>query len=73
MDKDNELTVRKRVLIVWPKIPQMPQKISARNVCPSSLWVSVNYTYDCYADIKCGRNKSLILVKASNVDKTLNF
>ena len=26
----------KIVLIVWPKIPQMPQKISAQFVCPSS-------------------------------------
>ena len=32
---DNELTVPKCVLIVQPKIPQMPQKISAQNVCPS--------------------------------------
>jgi hypothetical protein len=41
----------KTVLIVWPKIPQMPHKISAKFVCPSpkilifekksSLWVSV--------------------------------
>ena len=28
-------TVPKWVLIVWPKIPQMPQNISAQNVCPS--------------------------------------
>ena len=28
-----ELTVQKWVLIVRPKIPQMPQKISAQNVC----------------------------------------
>ena len=47
MEKMNEgLTVPKWVLIVWPKIPQMPQKFSAQNVCPgvlkkSSLWVSV--------------------------------
>ena len=32
---DKELTVPKWVLIVWPKIPQMPQKLSAQNVCPS--------------------------------------
>ena len=48
---DKELTVPKWVLIVRPKIPQMPQKISAQNVCPSpkvrdfwkksSLWMSV--------------------------------
>jgi hypothetical protein len=31
---DKELTVPKWVLIVRPKIPKMPQKISAKNVCP---------------------------------------
>ena len=31
---DKELTVQKCVLIVWLKIPEMPQKISAQNVCP---------------------------------------
>ena len=36
---DMELTVLKWVLIVWPKTPQMPQKISDQNVCPS--WLSV--------------------------------
>jgi len=30
-----ELTVPKWVLIVQPKIPQMPQTISAQNVCRS--------------------------------------
>ena len=47
---DKELTVPKWVLIIWPKISQMPQKISAQNVPQaqkfkilekSSLWVSV--------------------------------
>ena len=32
---DKELTVPKWVLIVRPKIPQMPEKISSQNVCPS--------------------------------------
>jgi hypothetical protein len=32
---DKELIVPKWVLIVRPKIPQMPQKMSAQNVCPS--------------------------------------
>ena len=32
---DNGLTVPKWVLIVWPKIPQMPQNLSAQFVCPS--------------------------------------
>ena len=50
MDKRLTLSA-KIVLIVWPKIPQMPHKISAQFVCPSpkvsnfwrrnSLWMSV--------------------------------
>ena len=36
---DKGLTVPKRVLIVWPKIPQMPQNLSAQLVCPSpKVW-----------------------------------
>ena len=36
---DKELTVPKWVLVVQPKIPQMPQKISVQNVCPSTkVW-----------------------------------
>ena len=32
---DKGLTVPKWVLINWPKIPQMPQNLSAQIVCPS--------------------------------------
>ena len=36
---DKGLTVPKWVLIVWPKIPQMPQNLSAQFVCPSpKVW-----------------------------------
>ena len=48
---DKELRIPKWVLIVWPKISRLPQKISAQNVCLSpkvrdfwkknSLWVPV--------------------------------
>jgi len=42
---DTELTVPKWVLIVWPKIPQMPQKITAQaqkfEIFEKALWVSV--------------------------------
>ena len=50
---DKGLTVPKWVLIAWPKIPQMPQKISSQYVCPtkkvwnlkkSSLWVFVAFS-----------------------------
>ena len=32
---DKELTIQKWVLINQPKIPQMPQNLSAQIVCPS--------------------------------------
>ena len=36
---DKGLTVPKWVLIVWLKIPQIPQNLSAKFVCPSpKLW-----------------------------------
>ena len=36
---DKGLTVPKWVLIVWPKIPQMPQNLYAQFVCPSpKVW-----------------------------------
>ena len=43
---DKELKVPKWMLIIWPKIPQMPQKISAQAQKfeifeKSSLWVSL--------------------------------
>ena len=39
---DKGLTVPKWVLIVWPKIPQMPQNLSATFVCPSSKVLDFN-------------------------------
>jgi hypothetical protein len=36
---DKGLTVPKQVLIVQPKIPQMPQNLSAQFVCPNpKVW-----------------------------------
>ena len=36
---DKELTVPKWVLIIWPKIPQMPPNLSVEFVCPSpKVW-----------------------------------
>ena len=41
-NKDKGLTVPKWVLIVWPKIPQMPQNLSAQFVCPSPKVLDFN-------------------------------
>ena len=38
-NRDKGLTIPKRVLINWTKIPQMPQNVSAQVVCPSpKVW-----------------------------------
>ena len=39
---DKGLTVPKWVLIVWPKIPKMPQNLSAQFVCPSPKVLDFN-------------------------------
>ena len=39
---DKGLTLPKCVLIVWPKIPQMSQKLSAQFVCPSPKVLDFN-------------------------------
>ena len=39
---DKGLTVPKWVLIVWPKIPQRPQNLSAQFVCPSTKVLDFN-------------------------------
>jgi hypothetical protein len=39
---DKGLTVLKWVLVVWPKIPQMPQNLSAKFVCPSPKVLDFN-------------------------------
>ena len=39
---DKGLTGPKRVLIVWPKIPQMPPNLSAQFVCPSPKILDFN-------------------------------
>ena len=36
------LTVAKWMLIVWPKIPQMPQNLSAQFVCPGPKVLDFN-------------------------------
>ena len=42
MDKGLTALYPKWVLIVWPKIPQMPQNLSAQFVCPSPKVLDFN-------------------------------
>ena len=39
---DKGLTIPKWVLIVWPKMPQMPQNLSAQFVCPGPKILDFN-------------------------------
>ena len=39
---DKRLTLPKWVLIVWPKMPKMPQNLSAQFVCPSPKYLDFN-------------------------------
>ena len=39
---DKGLTVPKWVMIIWPKLPQMPQNVSAQFVCPSPKVLDFN-------------------------------
>ena len=39
---DKGLTVPKWVLMVWQKIPQMPQNVSAQFFCPSAIVLNLN-------------------------------
>ena len=39
---DKGLTVPKWVLIVWPKIPQMPQNLCVQFACPSPKVLDFN-------------------------------
>ena len=40
--KHGQGTVPKWMLIVWPKMPQMPKNLSAQFVCPSPKVLNVN-------------------------------
>ena len=54
---DKELTVPKWVLIVWPKIPQMPKNLSIQFVCPSPKVLGFNKKKGfIWASVVRGRN-----------------
>ena len=54
---DKGLTVPKWVLINWPKIPQMPQNLSAQIVCPSpKIWYFDEKRLH-WVSVVCGRKK----------------
>ena len=66
---DKGLIVPKWVLIVWPKIPQMPQNLSAQFVCQSPKVLDFNEKRLHWASVVRGRidahrsnQKLLILV-----------
>ena len=66
---DKGLTVPKWVLIVWPKIPQMPQNLFAQFVCPSPKVLDFNEERLHCASVVRGKMHSSSLIKyASGVN-----
>ena len=53
---DKGLTVPKWVLIVWPKIHQMPQNLSAQFVFPSPKFLDFNEKSLHWVSVVCGFN-----------------
>jgi hypothetical protein len=51
---DKGLAVPKWVLIVWPKIPQMPQNLSVQFVLPSPKVLDFNENRLYWASVVCG-------------------
>jgi hypothetical protein len=58
---DKELTVPKWVLIVQPKIPQMPQNLSAQFVYPSPKVLDFNEKRLHWVSIVCGLKDAILL------------
>ena len=59
---DKGLTVPKWVLIVWPKIPQMPQNLSAQFVCPSPIILDFNEKRLHWASVVRGARHSYLAI-----------
>ena len=61
---DKGLTVPKWVwvLIVWPKISQMPQNLSAQFVCPSSKCLDFNEKRLHSASVVCGSEEAVFSI-----------
>ena len=60
---DKGCTVPKWVLIVWPKIPQMPQNLFAQFVCPSPKVLDFIEKRLHWASVVCVLHCTLILSK----------
>jgi hypothetical protein len=63
---DKELTVPKLVLIVRPKIPQMPQNLSAQFVCPSPKVLDFNEKKFHWASIVREKNNLMSVNKVAS-------
>ena len=78
---DQGLTVPKWVLIVWPKIPKMPQNLSAQVFCPSTKvpdfnekrlhWESV--VHGCANSWRHTLHKMWIAITSSFSSKVLSY
>ena len=66
---DKGLTVPKRVLILWLKITQMPQNLSAQFVCPSAKVLDFNEKRLHWASVVCGSEEAGFLIARYNEQK----
>jgi hypothetical protein len=63
---DKGLTAPKWVLIVWPKIPQMPQNLSAQFVCPSPKVLDFNEKRLHWAYVVRAQKETILLLVANS-------
>ena len=69
---DKELTVPKWVLINWPKIPQMPQNLSAQFVCPSPKVWAFNKKRFHWASVVREQSHAICISRPLNQTRKLN-
>ena len=60
---DKGLTVPKWVLIVWPKMPKMPQNVSAQFVCQSPKVLNFNEKRLHWASVVHGVREGTVLMQ----------
>ena len=56
---DKGITVPKWALTVWPKIPQMPQNLSAQFACPRPKVLDFNEERLHWASVVCGYSNTI--------------
>ena len=68
---DNGLTAPKWALINWPKIPQMPQNLSAQIVCSSPKTRDFDEKRFYWASIVLGQKRKIVAAVAGRAQLAL--